>query len=106
RTLGVPDAQIFLHAAPSPTTKPAVDALGIPAVDAADDRIWASINKLSKVADGTRLFIFLSGHGLYDPKDGRLFLTQDYGVNGNLGKNLGLATYIELFLSFAFREQY
>ena len=87
RTLGVPDAQILLNVSPSPTSKAALDALRIHVEDATFSKIWGSIYRLHQVPDGTRLFIFLSGHGLYDAADGRLFLTQEYAVNGNFTAN-------------------
>jgi hypothetical protein len=106
RTFGVPDSQILVNASPSPTSKPDLDAIKISTEAATFGQIWASIHKLCKVADGARLFIFLSGHGLYDAADGRLFLTQDYGVNGDLSANLGLDAFKDFFLSLVFLEQF
>jgi hypothetical protein len=106
RMVGIPDAQILVNASPSSTSRPALDALKISTKKASFGEIWASIHKLRQVAGGARLFIFLSGHGLYDAASGRLFLTQDYGVNEDLSNNLGIDAFRQFFLSLAFPEQF
>src|SRR6185369_696380 len=65
RSLGVPDGQILLHAAPSAATRPALDGLGLTYAPAREPDLWDSIDKLRGAQGGTRLFVFLSGHGLY-----------------------------------------
>ncbi len=103
RKLGVPDGHIFLHASPSDASRGAIDALGLSYLDAREPTIWSSIAQL-RGEQGSRLFIFLFGHGLYDPQSRRLFLTQEAGVGGAY-VNLGIDEYRELFLSMSFRDQ-
>ncbi|MEA2622260.1 MAG: hypothetical protein QOH61_1170 [Chloroflexota bacterium] len=105
RKLQVPDSQIFVHAAPSATTRPALDALGIKWQDAREAAIWDSAKKLQAIPGGTRLFVFLSGHGLYEPSSKRLFLTQESGIN-DAWTNIGIDLYIDFFLSTAFPLQF
>jgi len=78
--------------------------LGLPYAPAREPDLWSSIEKLGDVKTGTRLFVFLSGHGLYDPESGRLFLTQEAG--GRAWTNLGMEPYLELFRSFRFARQF
>jgi hypothetical protein len=104
RSLGVPDGQILLHAAPSAATRPALDALGLPYGPAREPDLWDSIDKLRGVTGGTRLFVFLSGHGLYDPASRRLFLTQE--ARPGTWSNLGMDLYVELFRSLGFARQF
>jgi len=104
RRLGVPDAQILLHAAPTDSNRKLLQDLSKPYDAATEAVIFASINRL-RGETGTRLFIFLSGHGLYDPATRRVFLTQEAGVNG-VWVNLGIDKYIELFLSMPYRRQF
>jgi hypothetical protein len=106
RAIGADDSCVFLHVSPTPSSKVAVDQLAFPFVrDAKYDSIWGSINELS-ARSGTKLFVILSGHGLYDPATGRLFLTQDYGVHNDWDKNLGLEGFLKYFRSLSFAEQY
>ena len=107
RTLGLPDRQILLHVAPSAATKPSVEALGptLAVQDAREPTIWGSVNRLLQVVDADRLFVFLSGHGLWEPTSGRLFLTQEAGINGR-HPNLGIDLYADCFLSSAFPRQF
>jgi hypothetical protein len=105
RRLGVPDGQIFLHAAPATESKGLVEGLGIPFKDGRDATIWSSVSKFLDVTDGTRLFVFLCGHGLYEPSTKRIFLTQEAGVD-RVYSNLGIDLYIDLFLSTVFPRQF
>lgn len=106
RKLGVPDNQILLHARPSAETRPRIDALGMPWKDVATEpAIWESVSRLLEVPDGTRLFVFLSGHGVWEPTTGRCFLTQEAGRNG-VYTNLGIDLYINCFLKSAFKRQF
>ncbi len=105
RSLGVPDQQILLHAAPSEASKPPLDALGLAYGTAREPEIWDSIAKLLDVTGGTRLFVFFSGHGLYEAASGRLFLTQEAGM-AKAWPNLGMDAYGELFRSMAFARQF
>lgn len=103
RLIGVPREQIFLHT--SDIASAPVLATQVMAKDAREVEIWASINRLTKVTTGTRLFVFLFGHAIYEPENKRLFFTQDFGVNDRW-VNLSLDRYIDLFLSTAFRRQF
>jgi hypothetical protein len=101
RRLGVPDGQIRLHAAPSAANRPALEALELPWQPATLPKIWSSIHQLGETNGGTRLFVFLSGHGYYEPESGRLFLTEEARIDG-AWPNLGMESYLELFRSYAF----
>lgn len=105
RKLGVGDERIFLHASPSKDSQLVLDSLQLAYKPADETSIWGSVTSLRKVKDGTRLFIFLSGHGLYDPQTRRLFLTQEAGPEMGYA-NLGMDEYIELFRSMVFERQY
>lgn len=107
RRLGVPDAQILLHAAPCATTEPEIAALGLPPRDARWSSLEASLyGTLRKAASGKRLFVFLSGHGVFEPATShRMFLPQDYGANG-LWRAIDLESLIVLLLSTPFEQQF
>ncbi|MEO6397475.1 MAG: hypothetical protein ABIP13_03295 [Tepidiformaceae bacterium] len=108
RRLGVPDTQILLHTVASPTTAPAIAALGLPngSTDASFDAIDASLVTLSESA-GDRLYVFLAGHAVYEPSDGRLFLCQDFANRGALTtKTLGIDALARYLLSYPFPEQF
>lgn len=116
RRLGVEDRRILVHASPSSRSRRKLEALGLkrpdafrrrkPYLPATEEAIWSSVNALSGVPDGKRLFVFLSGHGLYEPAWKRLFLTQDFGVNEMWGKNWGIDKYCDHFLSMSFERQF
>jgi hypothetical protein len=100
--LGVPAERIYLHVAKS-TTSPANDP-GV-TVRAADlDSIIRSINALA-AGQGDKLFVFMSGHGLYVRPEGPIFLTRDYG-NPTSQKNLRIDEYVNYFLSWPYRDQF
>lgn len=100
--LGVPDDHVFLHLAPVDPAK--LGALELPYATARKADLDASIAKLRKVTGGTRLFVFLCGHGLYEPAGGRLFPPQDAGRD-DMWVNLGLDPYATLFRTMSFRRQ-
>jgi tetratricopeptide (TPR) repeat protein len=103
RSLGVPDGQILFHAHPSPAAKQDVDDLGIRVRGCTNDELVDSILHLER-SKGARLFVFLSGHGLFEPTTGPLFLTQD--AREGCMRNLGLNEYIKFFMSFKFPKQF
>jgi len=103
RKLGVPDAQILMHAAPSTSSQAAVDELALPYKDAREPTIWRSIVALQKVEGAERLIVSLCGHGLHEYTSGALFLTQEASEDDWV--NLGLEWYIKVFLEMSFREQ-
>src|SRR4051812_32529808 len=77
RELGVPDEQILLHAcAVSDDNKAELTKLGHSVLEASEPAIWDSIAKLWG-QKGTCLFVFLSGHGLFERTTGPAFLTQE-----------------------------
>ena len=99
--LGIIPSHILLHA--SPADDPSIAALG--AQPATEDAIWKSVDRLSEVTDGTRLFVFLSGHATFEPTYKRLFLTQDFGVARHWA-NLSISKYQDMFLSMSFKYQF
>jgi hypothetical protein len=105
RGIGMQDTNLRLHLSTLPASKPFADALGVKYEDAKWDSIWGSIYHLSQQS-GDRLFVILSGHGLFEPPNGRLFLTQEYGVNGNLSADLSLDEFAGYFLSLSFTDQF
>src|SRR5260370_39192273 len=58
-----------------------------------------AIVRLERGIGGTRLFVFLAGHGLYEPTSRRLFLTQEF--TPDTPTNMGMDLYIERFRSMA-----
>jgi hypothetical protein len=105
RNLGVPAANILVNA--SPDGHAAINALGIVPDDAREKSIWSSIDSIAKVANGDRLFVFLSGHGIYDADNRRrVFLAQDYAKSNDWAANLDIELYIDFFLSLSFRRQF
>jgi hypothetical protein len=105
RALGVPDGNICLNVAPQ--DDPRITALGLVPRSAEDMSIWRSISEIAGAAGSDRLFVFLSGHGIYDTESRqRLFLTQEYAVGNNYAANLDIAKYIDYFRSLNFRRQF
>lgn len=104
RRLGVPDEQILLHASPSSENRPALESVRprCPAANSYD--IDKSIVRLEKVSGGSRLFVFLMGHGLYEATSGPLFLTQDFTQSS--AANMGIMLYVQRFLAMGFRRQF
>lgn len=100
--LGVPDEQIILHAAPTGATAPALGELH--PEDAREQDVWASLQRLA-AASGEQLFVFLSGHGLYEPVAGPVFLTRDFGVGGAYPQ-LGIEAYAQFLRSLPFARQF
>jgi hypothetical protein len=104
QALGVPHEQILLHAcAVSDENKAKLAELAPPVLEASEPKIWESIARL-KQQKGTCLFVFLSGHGLFEHTTGPAFLTQEAREGDWV--NLGLVEYIKLFRSFDFTRQF
>lgn len=103
RRLGVPDEQVLLHAAPCDAARPDLDALGRTWLGCTEPEIWGSFDRLWQ-EQGSRLFVFLSGHGFYEPSGARVFLTQE--ANQRALKNLGIDWYAALLRGFAFDRQF
>ncbi|PWW25197.1 hypothetical protein JD79_04395 [Geodermatophilus normandii] len=103
RRLGVPDAQILLHAAPTAESKAELIALGLPVLGCTEPEIWPSFETLGH-NQGKRLFVFFCGHGLYEPVRGRVFLTQE--ARKGLRKNLGIDWYARYLRGLPYRRQF
>lgn len=101
-SIGVSPARIRLHIAPKAGDKPATQA-GVTVKGATRDEIWASIVDL-RGEKGDRLYVFLSGHGYYLAATGPIYLCQDWSPAFS-HKNLDIRSFVELFLSFDFRDQ-
>lgn len=102
KTLDVPNDRIFLHS--SPLDAPAAVATGVAVRPAGERDIWSSAYEIGTLS-GSRLFIFLFGHAVFEPRYKRLFFTQEFGVNDNWA-NLSIDRYIDYFLSRDFRRQF
>jgi Caspase domain len=100
----VPPKQILFHAAPTVTTEQTIKAAGLSFLDAKLDSITKTVSTTLSVQKGQRLIVFLSGHGLYQPRQGRMFLLQDFSNKRPI--NLGLDWYIKHFLSLDFTDQF
>ncbi|WP_050055189.1 caspase family protein [Pseudarthrobacter siccitolerans] len=103
KSLGVPDEKILLHVAPSNAAKSEIDSLGLAYLGCREPEIWTSFEKLMDNS-GSRLFVFLSGHGLWEPAGERVFLTQE--ANKNVMKNLGIDWYARLLRGLPFSKQF
>jgi hypothetical protein len=103
RAIGVPDDHILLHIAPSGDAAKAARNLGLTFHEATLSAIWSSVGTLEENT-GDRLFVFLSGHGFYEPTRGRLFLTQD--ARQRSMTNLGINLWITYLTSLRFKSQY
>lgn len=103
RRLGVPDDQVLLHAAPAPATQKAVAGLGITVNGCREPDLWQSFARLSEVS-GSKLLVFLMGHGLFEPGGERVFLTQE--ASPTFVKNLGIEWYAAFLRGQDFPEQY
>jgi len=105
RALGVPDGQILLNAAPSAATKPEVDDLGLPVRGTTLAAVTESFDALlANEAGGARLFVFLSGHGLYDPGGHRMFLTSE--SSPKMPRNVAVDLYADVLRGLPYRRQY
>lgn len=105
RSLGVPDGQILLHASARPERTAALQAANLGDAAARQADIAGSIARLASVEGGTRLLVFLCGHGFFELGSGRMFLVQDFDTNGQW-PNLGINAYLQKFLSLPFRRQF
>jgi hypothetical protein len=103
RRLGVPDAQILLHAAPTPASQAALDALGLTYAGCRQPDFWQSFDALRQNS-GPRLFVFLTGHGLYEPGGERVFLTQE--ADDQVTRNLGIDWYTRFLRGQNYTRQF
>jgi hypothetical protein len=100
--IGVPEDQILLHAVPGRRSRRLLKGRTFADTDPAS--IDASIVRLEKVPDGTRLFVYLAGHGVYEPTAQRLFLLDKFTVDTPI--NLGLEKHVARFLAMRFARQF
>ena len=102
--LGVPQSQILLHAAPSEKSAGRLAAVQCWKPCRAGD-IWESLGML-RGKKGSRLFVFLFGHGLFEDgrPEGRLFLAQDFGKPWF--SNLSIEWHCKYLLSLGFSRQF
>ncbi|HSN86939.1 MAG TPA: hypothetical protein VL025_09285, partial [Thermoanaerobaculia bacterium] len=103
RRLDVPDQQILIHASPSQAVRADLDKIrpGCPPARSTD--IDDSLIRLEEEA-GSRLFVFLFGHGIFEPTSRRLFLTQEFKQKQPM--NMGLDLFIPRFLEMPFARQF
>lgn len=103
RRIGLREEHILLHATPCDASKPELDQLNL---NRRGGRLADIVESASTLmtSSGERLFVFLFGHGIYEPTGGRLFLTQDWGAP--LWSNMGVNWYINLFLSLPYPRQF
>lgn len=103
RRLGVPDQQILLHAAPGQAAKAEIDELGLTCAGCTEPEIWPSFETLMD-NQGARLFVFLSGHGFFEPGGERVFLTRE--ASQRVTKNLGIEWYAALLRGQKYARQF
>lgn len=105
RELGVPDPQILLHAAPSDANRPIVDALGLAPAGCTQPEIWKSFRALiDETGGGERLFVFLFGHGFFEPGGHRVFLTREFDQTEKM--NLGIEWYARVLRGLPYKRQF
>lgn len=102
RQLGVPDGQIMLHAAPSEASQKSVEDLNLPVGGCTEPEIWTSFERL-RANQGTRLFLFLAGHGLFEPGGQRTFLTRE--ASQMTVSNLGIDWHARLLRGLDYKLQ-
>jgi hypothetical protein len=103
RRIGVPDAQILLHAAACDASRPAVDALGLSVGNCRLPALFDSFRALKR-AQGDRLFVFLFGHGLFEPGGDQVFLTRE--ADDDVLANLGIDWWARWLRGQRFTTQY
>ena len=104
RRLGVPDDQIMLHAASTGDPAKTVAGLGLNVGGCTEPEIFRSFQRLMESKGGSKLFVFLSGHGLFEPCGKRVLLTQE--ASQSVLSNLGIDWYAELLRGLPFKRQF
>lgn len=100
---GVPAHNILLHVSPRPDSQQSLNALtGIPHRPATQNEIQNAAFHIGGLS-GRRLVVYLAGHGVFLPDEGRVFLTADF-LPGY--RNIGVEHYIRYFLSCDFMDQF
>lgn len=103
RQLGVADDQILLHASPCPESQEPLRDLGIAHQGCTEPEIWQSLSKLLNNT-GSRLFIFLLGHGYYLFDGGPVFLTQE--ADRKSPTNIGITWLTDLLRATNYQRQF
>jgi hypothetical protein len=99
-TIGVPAARTRLHVDPTPAGLDPALILAAPTRQAIKDSLFNIANE-----SGDRLFVFLTGHGLYIPGEGAVFLTQEWKDPNRLDANFGMPQLVDYLMSLRFRDQ-
>lgn len=100
--IGVPADNIFLHLSqPVGATRPRTP---VAVLEADMDSLNRSMQALQK-RGGDQLFVLMSGHGLYVPVEGPIFLPSNY-ASPSTRTNLKINEYIRWFQSWPYRDQF
>lgn len=103
RALGVQDSNILAHISPSADNAPAIEELQLPIRGCKAAEIEQSFLVL-RDHRGSRLFIFLSGHGFFEPGGDRLFITQE--ANLSHVTNLWIDWYARMLRGLDYKRQF
>jgi hypothetical protein len=101
--VGVPAEQILLHTAPSDAAAAEVKAVGLAQRGCSEPDIWTSFEQLMSES-GRRLFVFLCGHGFFEPGGDRVFLTRE--ASERVMSNLGIDWYAKLLRGLPYEHQF
>jgi hypothetical protein len=101
--LNVPDNNIRFHAEAIPGNQVAVDNLKLPVRACTLEGIAQSLLWLQE-HQGSRLFVFLAGHGLHESTYGRVFIAQD--ATETRVQNLGLDWVGRYLQGLNYADQY
>ena len=103
RQLGVTDDRILLHASPCPESRDLLKDLGIAHRGCTQSEIWQSLSTLLNNS-GSRLFVFLLGHGYYLFDGGCVFLTKEADTNAMT--NFGIGWLSDLLRTRSYQRQF
>jgi hypothetical protein len=103
RQLGVADDRILLHASPCPDSVDLINDVGIAYQGCTEPEIWQSLEILLQ-NDGSRLFVFLLGHGYFLFDGGPVFLTKE--ANGIAAVNIGVTWLAGLLRAKSYERQF
>jgi hypothetical protein len=103
RQLGLTDDRILLHASPSPESRDLLNDLGTAHRGCTEPEIWQSLSTLLSNS-GSRLFVFLLGHGYYLFDGGCVFLTKEADTNAMT--NFGIGWLSDLLRAKNYQRQF
>ena len=103
RRLGIADERILLHAAPCPESQEPLTKLGLTYQGCTEPEIWKSLSKLLNNT-GSRLFVFLLGHGYYLFDGGPVFLTRE--ADRNAATNIGITWLSDILRAKNYQRQF